>query len=122
MIVRNETGRKIQQYYLDLEKVFKTYVILEFQQSQIQIQESQKIVELKDKEIKKITQNHEQYLKRKRRNPYEVGNVVYVVSNKAFTCYFKADYYKIGEASQKSEEDDSAVRGLPLTNPILIAT
>jgi hypothetical protein len=65
-------------------------------------------LELKDKEIKKITQNHEQYLKRKRRNPYDVGNVVYVVSNKAFTCYFKTDYYKIGEASQKSEEDDSA--------------
>jgi hypothetical protein len=65
-------------------------------------------LEEKDKEIRKITLNHEQFLKRQKRTVYEIGNVVYFVSNKAFTSYSNSNYIKVGEATQKSEEEDSA--------------
>jgi phage anti-repressor protein len=37
MMVKNETGFKIRRYYLDLEKVFKQYMIIEYQSKQQQI-------------------------------------------------------------------------------------
>ena len=46
-------------------------------------------------------------LKRQKRTPYEIGSVVYVLSHEAFTGFYKTDYFKIGEATQKSGEDHS---------------
>jgi hypothetical protein len=108
MLVKNEMGRKTQQYYLDLEKVFKTYVIFEFQQSQLQLQEATKT-------IKHIESSRQQLLLRQRRTVYEIGNAIYVISNKAFSVYYKDDYFKFGKVTQK-------VRGVPLTNPISTST
>jgi hypothetical protein len=44
MLALSESGKKFQRYYLDLEKIFKRYIILEFQQK------DEKLL-LKDEEI-----------------------------------------------------------------------
>ena len=63
---------------------------------------------LKDKEITKINNNHQQLLKRQTRTPYENGNVLYLLSHKAFTFYHNDDYEKFGIATQTKIEGDSA--------------
>jgi hypothetical protein len=59
-------------------------------------------------ELKTITYTHNCMLKRQRRTVYENGNVIYIVSNKAFTMYFDDYCYKFGKATQKKNENDSA--------------
>jgi hypothetical protein len=39
MLSSNEIGKLSQRYYLDLEKIFKKYIILEFQQKEEEIQQ-----------------------------------------------------------------------------------
>jgi hypothetical protein len=65
-------------------------------------------IERKNDLIKSIEQAHQQFLKRKKRTPYECGDVLYLVSHPAFTYYYKDEYYKFGKASQKKGEKDSA--------------
>lgn len=62
----------------------------------------------KDMEIKKIRDIHQSMLRRKKRTVYERGNVVYIVSNPANNSYYGCEYNKIGIASQRSDEGDSA--------------
>ena len=59
-------------------------------------------------ELKTITYTHNSMLKRQRRTVYELGNVIYIVSNKAFTMYFDDDCHKFGKATQKKNEKISA--------------
>jgi hypothetical protein len=65
----------------------------------------------KDEEIKSITHSRELLLKKQKRTVYEVGNVVYIISNKAFTKYYNSNYFKIGKATQKNDEEDSIFMG-----------
>jgi anti-repressor protein len=39
MLALSESGKKFQRYYLNLEKIFKRYIILEFQQKKEEIQQ-----------------------------------------------------------------------------------
>ena len=59
-------------------------------------------------EFKVLSKTHNSMLKRQKRTPYEIGSVVYVLSHEAFTGFYKTDYFKVGEATQKSGEDHSA--------------
>ena len=37
MLSNSEIGKQVKNYYLDLEKIFKQYIILEFQEKQLQL-------------------------------------------------------------------------------------
>ena len=58
-------------------------------------------------ELKAITNTHNNMLKRQKRTAYEIGNVIYIVSNKAFTMYCNDECYKFGKASQTRDETTS---------------
>lgn len=98
MLSNNDIGKQVKTYYLDLEKVFKKYMLLQYQEQ----------LQLKDTEILKITNSHNLFLKRRKRDVFEKGNVVYIVSHDAFDLYYKDDYDKIGKATQKTDESVSA--------------
>ena len=51
-----------------------------------------------------LYKNHNNLLKHKKRDIYEVGSVFYIVSNIAFDVYHKDSYRKIGIAKQKKRE------------------
>ena len=55
-------------------------------------------------ELKVLSKTHNSMLRRQKRTPYEIGNVVYIVSHEAFTGFYKTDYFKVGEATQTSGE------------------
>jgi len=59
-------------------------------------------------ELKVLSKTHNSMLKRQKRTPYEIGNVVYIVSHEAFTGFYKTDYFKVGEATQTSGEQYGA--------------
>jgi hypothetical protein len=112
MSSKSKKGQETRYYYIKVETLaikMKDYLFefLKRENNLIKLENELKLKE-KDQEIKKITQNHEQYLKKKMRTPYEKGNVVYVLSNKAFFTHYGDDYYKIGKATQKSNENVSA--------------
>ena len=89
MSSRCEKGKETRKYYIQVEN--------------LAINMKDYLLELKDKEIEHITRKHNLFLKRKKRSVYEKGNVVYIVSNYKFDSF-----YKIGKATQKSEESISA--------------
>jgi phage anti-repressor protein len=68
MLVRNEMGRQTQKYYIDLEKVFKTYVMQEFQDKQIELDKKTKENTRLLKLHNQMTQKH-QYYKFKTKGP-----------------------------------------------------
>jgi hypothetical protein len=49
----------------------------------------------------KLQLTHENILKRRTREDYKCGNVIYIVSHEAFTAFYKTFYFKIGKARQK---------------------
>ena len=57
---------------------------------------------VKDEEIKKLHTNHQQLLKKRSRTPYEVGNVIYIISNPSF------EGKKFGKSTQNKKETISA--------------
>jgi prophage antirepressor-like protein len=71
------------------------------EQLELQLQEASKT-------IKHIESSRQQLLLRQRRTVYEIGNAIYVISNKAFSVFYKDDYFKFGKVTQKKDEDDAA--------------
>ncbi len=59
-------------------------------------------------ELSVLSKTHNSMLRRQKRTPYEIGSVVYLISHEAFTGFYNTDYFKVGEATQKSGEDHSA--------------
>lgn len=57
----------------------------------------------KDLELCTINNKYSTLLKRRKRDVYEKGNVVYIVSHDAFDQYYKDVYLKVGKATQKSD-------------------
>lgn len=97
MMPRNEMGRKIQRYYLDLEKVLKRYITLErdyFKSENKTIGTNYKSLETR----------HQNLLKRRKRVNYDRGSVIYFLSHVAFTNHFNTHYTKYGKAVQKNKE------------------
>ena len=97
MLANSETGKQVKMYYLDLEKIFKQYIITEFEE---QKQEKEKL----SQEHSKLVLNHEKLLKRRNRTDYETGNVVYIISHEAFSIAYKCNYFKFGKSTQKGDE------------------
>ena len=63
MIVRNETGKQIQRYYLDLEKIFKQYIINEISDKQQIIKHKQNTIEHISNENFKLQKKHNNLIK-----------------------------------------------------------
>lgn len=70
MMSRNNTGKQVQRYYLDLEKVFKRYMLIEFHNKQLQLKE-------KTQECKRINNNHNRLLYRRNHYKYKKGSAYY---------------------------------------------
>ena len=91
MLANSETGKQVKNYYLDLEKIFKEYILRDIK---LLTQEKQQAIEDKEQAITEkanitrrlssVTQNHNKLLKRRRRGVYEIGNVVYIMSHVAY--------------------------------------
>ena len=77
------------------------------EQLELQLQEANNTLQIKEKEIKKITESREKLLKRRKRTPYEIGNVFYIVSNISFFIHYNCSYLKPGEATQSNRESDA---------------
>ena len=82
MLANSEIGKKVKNYYLDLEKVFKQYMIFEYQE-QLRIKEQEHLLQLqlKDQEYNALYKNHNNLLKRRKRDVFEIGNVVYILTH-----------------------------------------
>ena len=110
MLANSETGKQVKNYYLDLEKIFKEYILRDIklltQEKEQAIQEKETI----NRRLSSVTQNHNKMLKRRRRGVYEIGNVVYILSHVAFTSYYQDDYYKIGISTQSMTETTPAFK------------
>ena len=63
-------------------------------QEQIRLLTQEK--DLVAKQLLTVTRNHNNILRRRKRDLYEIGNVVYIVSHEAFTQFYKDNYHKIG--------------------------
>lgn len=99
MMPNNEMGKKVRQYYLDLEKVFQYYTL--WQHENLLREEKRRYAELERK--------HDLTLKRRKRSVYERGNVVYIVSSDAMDSYHREKCFKFGKATQKQKEGPPAM-------------
>ena len=59
-------------------------------------------------ELYSLSRTHDKILRKRKRTAYDIGNVVYIISNEAFNSYYGNLYYKIGKATQGSNENSSA--------------
>ena len=78
-------------------------------QEQIRLLTQEK--DLVAKQLLTVTRNHNNILRRRKRDLYEIGNVVYIVSHEAFTQFYKDNYHKIGIATQTKTESQAAFTG-----------
>ncbi len=69
------------------------------------LEESQRRLE---DEHKRLESNHNAILKKKQRENYESGSVVYIISHQAFMCFYGCEYFKIGKAKQNKSENRAA--------------
>lgn len=72
------------------------------------LEQKTKELEQKSEELEKISNNHNKILKRRKREPYDIGNVCYIISHPAFDTHYQKTFRKIGKATQKQKEDVSA--------------
>lgn len=63
------------------------YKIQEFQEK---LKNAENLIQEKEKEIKKVSENHQKLLKRRKREKHDSGNVVYLISSDAIDTYHKS--------------------------------
>lgn len=88
MLSRNEMGKKIQRYYLDLEKVFKKYILIELANKDLQIvyekrQNKQITIKLKKqtKDFRRLRKNHNSLLRIRNYHKFKLGMCLYIWSD-----------------------------------------
>ena len=59
-------------------------------------------------ELYALSRTHDKILRQRKRTAYDIGNVVYIISNEAFNSHYGNLYYKIGKSTQGSNENRSA--------------
>jgi len=94
-----EKGKQTRIYYLKVENLAITMKDYIFELMNFQYQQQLK---LQENEMKKLHDNHQQLLKKRSRTVYDVGNVVYIISNSSF------EGQKFGKSSQVKKETFSA--------------
>jgi hypothetical protein len=84
--LRAKIGQETRMYYLKVEKLART------------MKQEKNVLNTK---YSKLQLTHKKILKRRTREDYKCGNVIYIVSHEAFTEFYKTFYFKIGKARQK---------------------
>ena len=87
MASKTKKGKEIRLYYIKVENLarcMKDYLV--------QLRDNQ-LTDVK-KDYKLLENTHNNILRRRRRDLYEIGNVVYFVSHPAFDLFYK-DHLKI---------------------------
>ena len=70
--------------------------------------ESERVLSNTVNELKNVKIKNEKLLKRQKRDKYDKGNCCYVLTHEAFEGFYKQPYFKIGKATQTSNEQPSA--------------
>ena len=91
----------------ELELKFQEQIKLLTQEKDLLTQEK----DLVSQQLLTVTRNHQNILKRRKRDLYEIGNVVYIVSHDAFTQFYQDNYHKIGIATQTKAESIPSFTG-----------
>jgi hypothetical protein len=81
MLANSNIGKTTKQYYLDLEKVFKRYIILEFQHSQNQLLIKDKELQEATKDKNRIFKLHNQMTQKHSYFKFKKGPCFYIVTS-----------------------------------------
>jgi len=91
---RCDKGKETRRYYIKVENLaryMKDYILL-----------------LNQLKYDNLLQNHTRLLKKRKRESYTYGSVIYIVSHEAFFSHYDKLYYKIGKSKQNKDENESA--------------
>jgi len=105
-----DKNKKLEEEKLKFEK---ENLILEhkLQKEKQSLQEKNRDLLANTVELYALSRTHDKILRQRKRTAYDIGNVVYIISNEAFNSYYGNLYYKIGKATQGSNENRSAFTG-----------
>ena len=102
-----DKNKKLEEEKLKFEK---ENLILEhkLQKEKQSLQEKNRDLLSTNIELYALSRTHDKILRQRKRTPYDIGNVVYIISNEAFNSHYGNLYYKIGKATQGTNENRSA--------------
>ena len=105
-----DKNKELEQEKMRFEK---ENLILEhkLQKEKQLLQEKNKDLLANTVELYALSRTHDKILRQRKRTAYDIGNVVYIISNEAFNSHYGNLYYKIGKATQGSNENRSAFTG-----------
>jgi hypothetical protein len=92
----------------ELEKMYQDQIETLTNQFRLKEEELEQDLEDKTDKLKKLNINHKALLVNRTRTVFQIGNVFYVVSHKAFSDHYEELLYKFGIATQKKNETVSA--------------
>jgi prophage antirepressor-like protein len=109
-----DKNKELEQEKIRIEeeklKFEKENLILEhkLQKEKQSLQETNRDLLANTVELYALSRTHDKILRQRKRTAYDIGNVVYIISNEAFNSHYGNLYYKIGKATQGSNENRSA--------------
>jgi hypothetical protein len=104
MLANSEIGKQVKIYYLDLEKIFKQYIILELQEKQSQLKQY-------ENDYDKLRKLHNSLKFKRNYHELEQGDCVYICHNKLEP----PDRYKIGKTDNINKTLKVYRRNAPYT-------
>ena len=86
--------------------IYNDKILLEEEKNKLEKQKTKVEEKFKntDEKYNKILTRHCQLLKKRKRNIYEIGNVLYIITHPAFTSHYNTEYYKFGISTQNVDE------------------
>jgi prophage antirepressor-like protein len=88
--------------------IYNDKILLEEEKNKLEKQKTKVEEKFKntDEKYNKILNRHCQLLKKRKRkrNIYEIGNVLYIITHPAFTSHYNTEYYKFGISTQNVDE------------------
>lgn len=105
---------KVSKWVFELLTFGKVKLGEEKTQEELEVKYQEKLEEMVENykelenEHKKLENKHNKLLKRRTRDTYEKGSVLYIISHEAFTKEYKTSCFKFGMAKQILKENRSA--------------
>ena len=86
--------------------IYNDKILLEEEKNKLEKQKTKVEEKFKntDEKYNNILNRHCQLLKKRKRNIYEIGNVLYIITHPAFTSHYNTEYYKFGISTQNVDE------------------
>ena len=111
MKANTKKSDEVHEYYIKLEELLHDTVDEQTDELRLQLCHKDELIKTIKTEHntlvsdhKMLQMNHNNILKRRSRQNFERGNVIYIISHEAFTSFYKCDYFKIGKSTQKKDE------------------